>query len=509
MFCVKCGSSLTDGVKLCPQCGAAVQVESEAQTGTETQSSHDSPINRGESTGVLRWLKILFWGSLVCGALSDIISTKPFWSASSDFIEFVFSNSAFVLLTVYVLRGAKWARISCYIVGALILCTLGIEAVEDVPFGTWKEGGTISFLLVLIFDFGFIVGSGIMLATNPLKTFEGCKAQPKNCWMVCLAFWMLLVGGCSLSCYLEDDKEPALTNESEPSKDFWLTGVATNDNAEKSACKTTDASEVEDAVKHAIKPFARKIGESSKGIWKEGGRAAEAICKGIVLAIISLFVWLWKHIKRLFGRLFGEGKRTSVMGISRAIGMKFFAGTIVLATILYVWVKADARYDETEANSWSGETSDEVVSSESSKSPAESLIGEEDLDASGNWLTWEDGRIDLRAVQSYRFSMYYMMYPGCALYQELTEDSVKEIVAKWAKWVEKRKTTSVWDASRYFGDGFIEMNFKIIYTLRGDGKERSLVVSESLHSADEVENLFKRFSQTKTHFANLVGNATR
>ena len=212
MFCVKCGSSLTDGVKFCPQCGAAVQVEPEAQTGTETQSSHDSPINRGESTGVLRWLKILFWGSLVCGALSDIISTKPFWSASSDFIWFVFSNIAFVLLTVYVLRGAKWARISCYIIGALLLCMLGTEAVEDVPFGTWKEGGTISFLLSLIDVFGFIVGSVMLLVTNPLKTFEGCKAQPKNGWMVCLVFWMLFLGGVALSCCLED-KEPELSTD--------------------------------------------------------------------------------------------------------------------------------------------------------------------------------------------------------------------------------------------------------------------------------------------------------
>ena len=124
MFCSKCGNQLQDDAKFCQQCGAAVHTADSAPDGVAK-----SPGRIKEYTNALvvkDWLCALFWGSLVCDVLACAFDNNPFWASPNSFVQFVLETGSMVMLTICVLRGARWARISSYVISAFLLLVAGI-----------------------------------------------------------------------------------------------------------------------------------------------------------------------------------------------------------------------------------------------------------------------------------------------------------------------------------------------------------------------------------------------
>ena len=113
---------------------------------------------------------------------------------------------ASALLALYVLNGAKWARVSCYVLSVpLLLLTLvfwqsmldlGVMAICDV----WITEESLSDRvfdandILLYMSFGCLIdGTICLLDSNVQKAFTKMKSSSRFGWIWSLLFWAVLI----------------------------------------------------------------------------------------------------------------------------------------------------------------------------------------------------------------------------------------------------------------------------------------------------------------------------
>lgn len=204
MNCSNCGAEVADTAKFCAKCGAAVKAGKRAPR-KRKNAKKESPITASANTYsdtqnvVLQWLKLLFWGSLVCSVLSYLVSNEPFWDKSpGGMASCVLGVIAFLLLTINVLKGVKWARVVSY-AWALLLVFFAF----CVGLGDASESQAYN-VLCWIEAITFWVGSVMLFGCNKKEVFKRCKVTNSSEGFV--AFVVLFALGLGLFLCVEDAK---------------------------------------------------------------------------------------------------------------------------------------------------------------------------------------------------------------------------------------------------------------------------------------------------------------
>ena len=149
----------------------------------------------------------LFGGMVVFGVASSVVSPDT-WSNTNELISCSLGGFASVVLAFCVLNGAKWARVSCYILSiplSLILLLLwqvvlftGVIAICDVAtvrelfadtFGT--RGEAISIGLDVLSIGCLLAGTISLLTEKAQNAFKTIKSSARFGWVLCILFWVL------------------------------------------------------------------------------------------------------------------------------------------------------------------------------------------------------------------------------------------------------------------------------------------------------------------------------
>lgn len=149
-----------------------------------------------------RLLHWIFWGMVVFW-IAAIVVRVP--AGKELLISFFTGGIAPALLALYVLKGAKWARVSCYVlflplsllmlVFWQIMLHIGVLAIYDV----WIARDTLADSLIDMGDVLFFMGCGCLMAgtmglldSNVEEVFAKMKSSSRFGWIWCLLFWAIL-----------------------------------------------------------------------------------------------------------------------------------------------------------------------------------------------------------------------------------------------------------------------------------------------------------------------------
>ena len=159
-------------------------------------------------TRKFRLLHWLFWGMVVLQIASGVffLVSYPAARSISCFMKDMLLNIAFALLAFCVLKGAKWARVFCYVLSVpLLLLTLvfwqsmldlGVMAICDVWIA--EESLSDRFFdandVLLYMSFAcWIVGPVCLSDSKVQKVFAKMKSSSRFGWIWCLLFWTILI----------------------------------------------------------------------------------------------------------------------------------------------------------------------------------------------------------------------------------------------------------------------------------------------------------------------------
>ena len=157
-----------------------------------------------------RLLHWLFWGMVVFWIGANVFHLASLPSIAKLQISYLMKDAVFAVtlasLAFYVLKGAKWARVSCYVLFLpLSLLTLifwqfmlhvGVLAICDV----WIAQDTLADSLFDMGDVLFFMSCGCLMAgtmglldSNVEKAFAKMKSSSRFGWIWCLLFWAILI----------------------------------------------------------------------------------------------------------------------------------------------------------------------------------------------------------------------------------------------------------------------------------------------------------------------------
>ena len=153
---------------------------------------------------VLHWL---FWGIVVFQIASSIffLASHSATRTISCFMKDMPINIALALMSFCVLKGAKWARVSCYVLSVVLalpmlifwqrILHLGVVAIYDV----WIAEESLTDYccdtgsVLLYMSFGcLIAGTVCLLDSNVQKVLANMKSSSRLGWLWCLLFWSIL-----------------------------------------------------------------------------------------------------------------------------------------------------------------------------------------------------------------------------------------------------------------------------------------------------------------------------
>ena len=162
---------------------------------------------------VLYWL---FWGSVVLGIASSVVSPET-WTSARELVSCILGDLASILLVIFVLKGARWARVSCYVLSItlyavvmmitwLLILLSGWFALYDIESVKESIVDFDSSMILGLMDFAcFMVGTMFMLRSKAQETFKKMKVSTRFGWLLCVLFWMLISASLVLGFFSDKD----------------------------------------------------------------------------------------------------------------------------------------------------------------------------------------------------------------------------------------------------------------------------------------------------------------
>ena len=261
-FCANCGKQIGARAKFCPNCGAQIEREGKSFSLAKNQSSE-----------ILKLSQLFLWVNVILGIVAGFVSENPFWTSPQACIALAMETMAAIVLIKYIFMGAKWARVSAYIMamflllGIVCLCLLG-------------EVGTLGALEIaeaLI----FIAGVALLLLPDASTALNGKNYKSESGWLVCVVVWCLFIG----SAIISPDSADATEND---------TVCSVNEDYEDFDDVEFD-DDVSDSVKRGLKVVGKAMAKSSPSIAKKIG-------KPVVLGFLALIAWLVGLLKKSSGK---------------------------------------------------------------------------------------------------------------------------------------------------------------------------------------------------------------